>query len=157
MLLNLNYVVFADEVQDQAKQQKQEIKTELANMKADFINNKNTIENLKDEITANSSEVKAAITLLKDSDNQISKEKIEQIKQNNDILKSDKMKLRETKSSQQSALIEKYKDAMKSRDFTTAKSCLQEVIKIQEIKIQILEQISSDMSNILGTISENAQ
>lgn len=155
--LSFNFTAFADEALNGTKQQNQEIKTELAAMKTEFLNNKDDILNLKTKIAASSSEVKAAIASLKENDSQISEEEIENIKQKIEVLKSDKIKLRKNDSSQMNPLIEEFKTAMKSRDFTTAKSCLEKVIDIQESKIQIFSQIESDMNDILEIISDDVQ
>lgn len=155
MILSFNFVAFADENQNEIKQQNQTIKTEIGTMKTDFLSNKAEIINLKNEIAAASSEVKLAIESFKEDDGQVSAEKIENLKQSIAILKSDKVKLREINSAQMSPLIEEFKAAMQNRDFKTAKSCLSEVIEIQETKITIFEQILSDTNNILEIINSD--
>lgn len=127
-------------------------KAEVAELKIEFLNNRSDILDLKIDIQTKSLEVKSAIAELKESDTEISEEKLAAIKEGMQDLKADREQIKEINTTQLKPVLDEFKEAMTSRDFTTAKSCLEEAIQLQEVKIDAFEQVLADLDHILQMI-----
>jgi hypothetical protein len=160
LLLAINIItccscfVYADDTQTGKGQKNPEARAEIMELKTEFLNNRIDILDLKTEILTKSSEVKSAIVALKESDTEISAEKLEAIKQGMQEVKSDRGQIKEINTTQLKPVLEEFKSAMESRDFATAKSSITEAIQIQETKIAAFEQVLTDLDSVLQLVEE---
>lgn len=152
MVLSFNSFVFGGVNTGETKMDGQTEKAAVSQLKSDFSANRIEILDLKSELLSLHADIKTAIMELRDSDEDISEEKLAAIKDSLQIIKEDRAALRQLVNEDFKPLLADYKSAMEERDFSNAKENLERLIDLQEERIELLQNTSDDMKTLLSIL-----
>ena len=139
-------------------QQKQQIKSALAEKKDIIKKNHETNAALREEIKQKKNEVKTIIKNIKDSKIKLTSDNLSKIEEQVNVIQTQIDKLQETKGTikQESALV---KDAVKKLNLNEAIAHLDKIISIQNTRTEILTNLNTHMDTLiilLNTASGNS-